>query len=180
MSTRETKTKKRNTDASRTLRLTPGGYSGIAHRIEEIREQRLPELRPLLVDKERDERDVADFERLLVEADELEALLAEAEIMDDDDRGFDGRIEIGARVQISMADGSHEWVRIVHPAEAFLDGERISQSSPLATALLGARKSDSVYVAAPSGVWSCTVLDIDPSVTDGTALEGLHHLAAVQ
>ena len=167
MSTRETKTKKRNTDASRTLRLTPGGYSGIAHRIEEIREQRLPELRPLLVDKERDERDVADFERLLVEADELEALLAEAEIMDDEDRGFDGRIEVGARVQISMADGSHEWVRIVHPAEAFLDGERVSQTSPLATALLGARKSDSVWVEAPSGVWSCTVLDIDPSVTDG-------------
>ena len=167
MSTKGTKTKERRTNASLTLRLTPGGYLGIAHRIVEIREQRLPELRPLLVDRERDERDVADFERLLVEADELEALLAEAVIMDDDDRGFDGNIEVGARVQISTADGSHEWVRIVHPAEAFLDGERVSQTSPLATALLGARKSDSVWVEAPSGVWSCTVLDIDPSVTDG-------------
>ena len=166
MTTEATKTKRRNSNASQTLRLTPGGYSGITDRIAEIREQRLPELRPLLVDKERDERDVADFERLLVEADELEALLAEAEIMDDDDRGFDGRIEVGARVEVSMADGSHEWVRIVHPAEAFLDGERISQTSPLATALLGARKSDFVWVAAPSGVWSCTVLDIDPSVNE--------------
>ena len=167
MSSKGTKTKGRTTSASYTLRLTPGGHLGIAHRIVEIREQRLPELRPLLIDRERDERDVADFERLLVEADELEALLAEAEIMTDDDLAFDGRIEVGMRVHVSMADGSHEWVRIVHPAEAFLDGERISQTSPLAIALLGARKSDSVWVAAPSGVWSCTVLDIDPSVTDG-------------
>ncbi len=167
MSPKATTRRARGAKTSQGLLLTPGGYSGISDRIVEIREQRLPELRPLLVDRERDERDVADFERLLVEASELEALLAEADIMTDDDLAFDGRIEVGMRVRVSMADGSHEWVRIVHPAEAFLDGERISQTSPLATALLGARKSDSVWVAAPSGVWSCTVLDIDPSVTDG-------------
>ena len=164
-------TKSRRTRTSKrlhadVLRLTPGGYSGIAERVTEIREQRLPEMRPLLVDKERDERDVAEFERLLSEAVELEALLAEAEIMTDDDTAFDGRVEVGMRVRLSMADGSQEWVRLVHPAEAFLDDERISETSPLATALLGARASEAVWVAAPSGVWSCSILDIDPSVTD--------------
>jgi transcription elongation GreA/GreB family factor len=171
MSTKATTSRGRNRNASQALRLTPGGYSGISDRIVEIREQRLPELRPLLVDRERDERDVAEFERLLVEAIDLEALLAEAEIMTDDDLAFDGRIEVGMRVRVSMADGSHDWVRIVHPAEAFLDGERISQTSPLATALVGARKSDAVWVAAPSGVWSCTVLDVDPSVVDPSVID---------
>ena len=153
------------------LRLTPGGYSAITERIAAIREQRLPEMRPLLIDKERDERDVAEFERLLVEAVELEALLAEAEVMADDDFAFDGRIELGMRVRVSMVDGSQEWVRIVHPAEAFLDDERISETSPLATALLGARASDAVWVDAPSGVWSCSVLEVDPSVTDRVLAE---------
>ena len=70
-----------------------------------------------------------------------------------------------------MVDGSQEWVRIVHPAEAFLDDERISETSPLATALLGARASDAVWVDAPSGVWSCSVLEVDPSVTDRVLAE---------
>jgi transcription elongation GreA/GreB family factor len=148
------------------LRLTPGGYAAITERIAAIKEQRLPTMRPLLIDKERDERDVAEFERLLVEAVELEALLAEAEVMTDDDVAFDGRIELGMRVRVSMVDGSQEWVRIVHPAEAFLDDERISETSPLATALLGARATEAVWVAAPSGVWSCSILAIDPSVID--------------
>ena len=166
MSTKPKTTRRRRGRKPEGLRLTPGGYSGISERIAAIREQRLPEMRPLLVDKERDERDVAEFERLLVEAGELEALLAEAEVMSDDELAFDGRIELGMRVRVSMVDGSHEWVRIVHPVEAFLDDERISETSPLATALLGARASDTVWVAAPSGVWSCSVLEIDPSVMD--------------
>lgn len=168
MSTKAATKRVRKSKAAHALRLTPGGYSGINARIAEIRDQRLPELRPLLVDRERDERDVADFERLLVEASDLEALLAEAQVMTDDDVAFDGRIEVGMRVRVAMADGSQEWVRLVHPAEAFLDDERISHTSPLATALLGARKSDAVWVAAPSGVWSCSVIDIDPSVREGS------------
>jgi transcription elongation GreA/GreB family factor len=145
--------------------LTPGGHARISELITEIREQRLPELRPLLVDRERDERDVAEFERLLQEAIELEALLAEAVVIADDPAGFEGRVELGMRVRITLADGSETWVRPVHPAEAFIDDERISVTSPLATALLGARTAHVVWVGAPEGVWACTVLEIDPRVS---------------
>lgn len=144
-------------------RLTPGGYASIAERLQDITEQRLPQMRPLLVDRERDERDVAEFERLLQEAHSLEALLAEAQIILDDPERFEGRAELGMRVHVVLADGSTAWVRPVHPAEAFLDDERISVTSPLGMALIGARASHVVWVGAPAGVWGCTVLTIDPS-----------------
>ena len=67
------------------------------------------------------------------------------------------------RVHVVLADGSTAWVRPVHPAEAFLDDERISVTSPLGMALIGARASHVVWVSAPAGVWGCTVLTIDPS-----------------
>ena len=41
------------------------------------------------------------------------------------------------------------WVRPVHPDEAFLDEERISATSPLAIALVGARTGHTVWVDAP-------------------------------
>ena len=145
--------------------LTPRGHALISERITQIHEQRLPELRPLLTERERDERDVAEFERLLEEAIALEALLAETDVITDDPEGFEGRVGLGMRVRITLADGSETWVRPVHPAEAFLDDERISVTSPLATALLGARPSHVVWVDAPSGVWACTILEIDPRVS---------------
>ena len=146
----------------RAPRLTPGGFARIAERLEDITDRRLPEMRPLLVDRERDERDVAEFERLLEEAGTLQALLAEATVIREDTLGFDGRAELGMRVQVTLADGSTAWVRPVHPAEAFLDDERISMTSPLGRALLGARASHVVWVDAPAGMWACTVLAVDP------------------
>jgi len=151
-------------DATKAPALTPRGHALISERIAHIHDQRLPELRPLLTERERDERDVAEFERLLEEAIALEALLAETDVMTDDPAGFEGRVGIGMRVRITLADGSETWVRPVHPAEAFLDDERISITSPLATALLGARSSHVVWIDAPSGVWACTIVEIDPSI----------------
>jgi transcription elongation GreA/GreB family factor len=148
------------------LRLTPGGYAGMARRLQDIREHRLPRMRPLLVDRERDERDVAEFERLLQEVDDLEALLAEAQIIVGDPTGFEGRVEVGMRVHVTLADGSKAWVRPVHPAEAFLDDERISMTSPLGIALLGSRVSHVVWIDAPAGVWGCTVLAVEPNPRD--------------
>ncbi len=147
-------------------RLTPGGYARIVERLRDITEHRLPQMRPLLVDRERDERDVAEFERLQAEVDSLEALLAEAQVIVDDPARFEGRVELGMRVHVTLSDGSKAWVRPVHPAEAFLDDERISMTSPLGLALMGARVSHVGWVGAPGGVWACTVLAVDPSAVD--------------
>lgn len=161
-----TSTRRKATPVAAVVRLTPGGHARLAERVAEITDVRLPLMRDLLVERERDERDVAEFERLLEEAVVLDALLGEAEILTDDPAAFEGRVDLGMRVRITLADGSEAWVRPVHPAEAALDDERISVTSPLATALLGARQSQMVWVAAPAGVWACTVLEIDPRLSD--------------
>ena len=143
--------------------LTQQGHDELSDRVRRIREELLPELRPALVEKERDERDVAEFERLMLEADELEAFLAESKVIVVKGETFDGRIDFGVRARIRLDDGSETWVRPVHPREAFLDDERISVESPLARALLGAREGTTVWVGAPNGVWACEILEVQES-----------------
>ena len=141
--------------------LTREGYDQLQRRVEDIRERRLPEMRPLLVETERDERVVAEFERLTAEADATEILLAHADVISIDPLAVDGRIALGMRVQVVLADGTAGWVRPVHPDEAFLDDERVSASAPIAVALLDARAGHTVWVDAPTGAWPCEVLGID-------------------
>ena len=141
--------------------LTRAGIDQLEQRVLDIRERRLPEMRPLLVESERDERVVAEFERLIDEANTIDALLAQAEPISIDPVSVDGRVTLGMRVQVTLADGVTAWVRPVHPDEAFLDEERISATSPLAVALVGARAGHTVWVDAPTGAWPCEVLALD-------------------
>lgn len=141
--------------------LTPEGYRMLEMRMHRIRREHLPQLAPLLAERERDERDVAEFERLVAEAEHIESVLGAAELLSHDPLGFDGRVQLGMRVRVRLAEGEECWVRPVHPEEAALDDERISMDSPLAVALLGARTGTSVWVGAPSGVWACNVLEIE-------------------
>lgn len=141
--------------------LTREGYDRLHERIIDIRERKLPEMRPLLVETERDERVVAEFERLLEEAATTESLLGSADVIAIDPTSVDGRVELGMRVQVVLADATTTWVRPVHPEEAFLDEERVSATSPLAIALVGARAGHTVWVDAPTGAWPCQVVAID-------------------
>lgn len=141
--------------------LTLEGWQLIGDRVRDIRDRRLPEMRPLLVEHERDERHVAEFERLIEESARLAQFLCDSEVIAVDPLDIDGRLVLGMRARVSLADGSEAWVRPVHPQEAFLDDERISVTSPLAVALMGSRVGHTVWVGAPSGTWSCTVLEID-------------------
>lgn len=138
--------------------LTPDGYRLVEERISDIRTRRLAELRPLLVDQDRDERNVAAFEALLAEADAFEALLAEAVVIEPDTDA--SRVSLGSWVLVKLLDGSTEWVRPVHPSEAFLDDERISIASPLGAALLGAQVGSEVIVQAPAGTWTAAVVQV--------------------
>ncbi|MBU6244944.1 MAG: GreA/GreB family elongation factor [Actinomycetales bacterium] len=160
-------------DPTRQTVLTPDGFRLIEERICDIRERRLPQLRPLLVDQDRDERDVAAFEALLAEADAFEALLAEAVVMSPDDRS--DRVTLGAHVLLQLPDGAREWIRPVHPSEAFLDDERISIASPLGAAILGAEVGTSVTVHAPSGTWTAVIAEVCASKAQaGRELQPAH------
>ena len=142
--------------------LTPDGRLLIAERLRHLREEALPALVPLLVDRERDERDTAEFERLTAEAVLLDHLLATSLVAAP---ASDSEVGIGSRVLLRLAGGVEEWVRPVHPVEAFLDEERISATSPLSQALLGASVGQTVTVHGPSATWRCRVLEIR-TVTD--------------
>lgn len=147
-------------------RLTPLGKSQIEERIADIRSRRIPDVVELLAEDRTDEWAQMELDRLLEETVMLDALVAECEVIADTTHAFDGRVTLGMRVRVGMPDGAEEWVRPVHPAEAFLDDERISQESPLARALLGARASHLVWVNSPSGLWAARVLEVDPRVHD--------------
>lgn len=143
--------------ANRVL-LTPQGRTMLQQRMAELAEEILPGMRPMLVEDERDERVVADFERLQAEHDRLGVLLGTAGELDPNDQGDE--VVLGSRVAFSDPDGNRRVVRIVDPVEAFLDDERISDSSPLAAALMGHRVGDQCRVQAPSGVWTATILAV--------------------
>lgn len=115
------------------------------------------DLRPLIVDHERDARFADEFDRLQIEIDHLRGVLASAAALPKAPRGV---VCLGSRVTLRGEDGARFVVRIVDPVEATLDDERISVQSPLAQVLLGARAKAQVEVPAPSGSWTCTVVSV--------------------
>ncbi len=138
--------------------LTSEGRTMLRQRMAELADEILPGMRPLLVEDERDERVVADFERLQAEHDRLGVLLGTAGEIDP--AGLGDEVTLGSRVAFSDADGNRRVVRVVDPVEAFLDDERISSASPLAVALQGHRVGDACLVEAPSGTWTATILAV--------------------
>ena len=147
---------------SREVMLTPTGRASLQERVDEIAGVELPAMRPLLVEDERDERVVADFERLQAEHDRLVVLLGTSGTLDLSELG--GQIGLGSRVAFTDADGDRRIVRIVDPVEAYLDDERISHSSPLASALLGHVVGDECVVEAPAGTWTARVVAIGEDI----------------
>jgi transcription elongation GreA/GreB family factor len=148
----------RTTPATTPDALTLEGRDLMVERLHHLRDVAIPVLVPLLVDRERDERDTAEFERLTADADRIEHLLATASTVVP---SGGASVELGSRVQLRLARGIEEWVRPVHPVEAILDDERISMSSPLSQAILGATVGQTVTVHGPSATWKATVLTIE-------------------
>jgi transcription elongation factor GreA len=83
----------------------------------------------------------------------LRARLEDAEIVEGGDPEV---VSVGSHVVIEDGDGSRLEVEI-----SGLGGQGTSSpSSPLGTALIGARVGETVEVQAPSGAWQATVLEI--------------------
>ena len=91
---------------------------------------------------------------------ELEALLALAEVIDIS-KLSGSTITFGATVQIVDEDTEKKQkYQIVGDAEADASKGRISISSPIARAMIGKSKGDSVEVPAPGGTRSYEILDV--------------------
>lgn len=140
--------------------LTEAGRLALEARIDRLRTDVLDPLRPHLIGPERDERDVAEFERALAEIERLQAVIAASVELPKPVTGKRARVAPGALVEILDASGDKVRVRPVHPEEATIDDERISWDSPLGRAIMGAAVGDKVEVPSPRGSWTCEVLRI--------------------
>jgi transcription elongation factor GreA len=91
---------------------------------------------------------------------EIEDLIGRAEVIDPA-RFSDGTVRFGATVEIVDEDTDEEKVyQIVGEPEADIDNGKLNLRSPLARALIGKEKGDSVEVMTPGGGRSYEILNV--------------------
>ena len=84
---------------------------------------------------------------------ELEAQLAQAEIIDTGRLGVVGKVVFGAHVELYDQEADLEVTyQIVGELEASLENNQISLSSPIGRALIGKEEGEEVEVTTPGGV----------------------------
>ena len=92
---------------------------------------------------------------------EVEAKLANAQIIDPAEIDADGNVVFGATVDLEDAgSGDHVTYQIVGDDEADIKHGKISVSSPIARALIGKTEGDTADVQAPGGVRSYEILAV--------------------
>lgn len=82
---------------------------------------------------------------------DIEAKLANAQIIDVTEINAGGKVVFGATVHLVAADGSEARYQIVGEDEADIKAGLLSISSPVARALIGKREGDEVEIVTPSG-----------------------------
>jgi transcription elongation factor GreA len=153
--------------ARQTVRLTPEGRRELDEELAR-REAELPIVSSRLGDaraggndptENLDLRDAMD-ELALQEGriGELRALLASAELIED--VPMDGVIRLGSHLKIRHADGEEAEYMLVSAAEADPRRGRISEESPIGSALVGRKKNEEVTAETPSGPEHLVVLDV--------------------
>jgi transcription elongation factor GreA len=92
---------------------------------------------------------------------EIEAKLANAQIIDPRTLNGEGRCVFGATVKVEDLDsGDVSTYQIVGDDEADIKNGKISVSSPIARALIGKTEGDVAEVMAPGGIRSYEVLEV--------------------
>jgi transcription elongation factor GreA len=91
---------------------------------------------------------------------EIEAKLANAQIIDPKLLDADGRCVFGATVELEELGGDAATWQIVGEDEADIKAGRISIASPIARALIGKEAGESVEVNTPGGVKRYEILDV--------------------
>lgn len=108
------------------------------------------------------EYDAAKEEQAMIEAriKELEAKLSNYEIIDESKIRND-IVSIGSFVKVLDKEFDEQEVyQIVGSTEADININRISNNSPMAMALLGKKKGDTVRVVTPQSTFEVTILEI--------------------
>jgi transcription elongation factor GreA len=91
---------------------------------------------------------------------ELEAKLANAQVIDPKLVDAEGRCVFGATVDVEDENGEPSTWQIVGEDEAEIKEGRISVSSPMARALIGKEAGESVEVQTPGGLKRYDIVDV--------------------
>jgi len=91
---------------------------------------------------------------------ELEAKLANAQVIDPRLLDADGRCVFGATVDVQDDSGEYSTWQIVGEDEADIKAGRISISSPIARGLIGKEAGESVEVQTPGGIKRYEIVDV--------------------
>ncbi|MBF6600987.1 MAG: transcription elongation factor GreA [Dehalococcoidia bacterium] len=83
---------------------------------------------------------------------QLQALLQNAELIDEDGASRSKQVILGSHVRVKSAEGKAVEYIIVGPAEADPKEGKISNESPVGRALIGKRLNDEVQVNVPKGL----------------------------
>lgn len=148
--------------------LTKSGEKLLQNELEELKAKRQETAEKLKTARgfgdlsENSEYDEAKNEQGLMEARiaEIEAILANAQIIDDDDISTE-KVGIGTIVRILDLEMDEEMeFKIVSVKEANINENRMSDESPIGKAINGHKVGEIVDVETPSGVIQFKVLEI--------------------
>lgn len=150
--------------------VTKSGLAKLKDELREYKEVRRKEVAKRLKEaiaygdlSENSEYEEAKNEQAFVEGRvvELEKMIANAKIITDDKSGQD-TVQIGTTVTVKnlTEDDEPETYTIVGSTEADPIGHKISNESPIGSAMLGKTKNDTVKVKVPAGIYEYKILKI--------------------
>jgi transcription elongation factor GreA len=148
--------------------LTPDGKDRLTKELSALREERkavadrIHNARELGSSQTDAEYDDAKIEQGRIEGRilEIEDILRRAVVIDEASAHNTARIVVGSGVKVDQ-DGVERHFQIVGPPEADAAHGRISNDSPVGSALIGKQVGDTIEVNAPRGVIKIKVLEID-------------------
>ena len=157
-------------DNSKEVLVTKAGLDKLKTELKEFQDVRRKEVAARLKEaiaygdlSENSEYEEAKNEQAFVEGRivELEQMIANARIITDDKRGED-TVQIGVTVTVQnlTENDEPETYTIVGSTEADPVNYRISNESPIGSAILGKAKNDVVKVKVPAGVFEYKILKI--------------------
>lgn len=136
--------------------LTPDGAARLRAELDQL----LARERPLLAARAADDADEKrELQRLDARVRQLQLTLQTAEVIPAPPPPHD-IVQFGATVTVRSADGAVSRYHIVGLDEADPAADRVSYQSPLARALLNARRGERVEFDCPAGLQRLAVIDI--------------------
>ena len=149
---------------------TEEGYKNLVEELQYLKDVRIPEIKVAIADarafgdlSENSEYDEAKNEqaKVVTRIAELEKLINEAEIINENEISAD-TVHLGSVVKVYDSDMDEEVeYSIVGSNEANPLQGRISDQSPIGSAMIGAKVGEEVTVCAPFGEYKIKILAVD-------------------